>query len=186
MTRFVRWQFAVLAALCAIAVDDTLAATDPGPASLRTEAAAPAQMLNGSHDLDSQLARATGSAARRVRSAATLGMDAPQGQGVPPDWDTVTANGFDLCGDGVIDDIGEQCDGADFGGATCESLGLGSGNLACSKTGCRLFSQCYVEWPVCTIQNCAVDSDCEADCGPCDHFGDGPGYCRGTTGGSGQ
>lgn len=35
------------------------------------------------------------------------------------------------CGNGVIDP-GEQCDGSDLGGATCESLGFAGGTLACS------------------------------------------------------
>lgn len=36
----------------------------------------------------------------------------------------------DLCGDGVRTGA-EACDGGDLGGATCESLGLGAGALAC-------------------------------------------------------
>ncbi|MDI1451801.1 hypothetical protein [Polyangium sp. 6x1] len=35
------------------------------------------------------------------------------------------------CGNGVIDP-GEQCDGAEFGGKTCASIGLGSGSLLCN------------------------------------------------------
>jgi hypothetical protein len=35
------------------------------------------------------------------------------------------------CGNGVIDP-GEQCDGSEFGGKTCASIGLGSGNLLCN------------------------------------------------------
>ncbi|MDI1437422.1 hypothetical protein [Polyangium sorediatum] len=35
------------------------------------------------------------------------------------------------CGNGVIDP-GEQCDGADFAGKTCASIGLGSGDLLCN------------------------------------------------------
>ncbi|WP_206079475.1 hypothetical protein [Polyangium spumosum] len=35
------------------------------------------------------------------------------------------------CGNGVLDP-GEQCDGVDFGGKTCASIGLGSGNLLCN------------------------------------------------------
>ncbi len=38
------------------------------------------------------------------------------------------------CGDNVIDP-GEQCDGTDTGGATCESLGYGPGELVCGA-GC--------------------------------------------------
>ncbi len=39
--------------------------------------------------------------------------------------------GNPLCGNGVIDP-GEQCDSAEFGGKTCASIGLGSGNLVCN------------------------------------------------------
>jgi len=47
----------------------------------------------------------------------------------------------ELCGNGAIDE-GEECDGTNLGGATCESLGLGTGSLACTgacsydTTGC--------------------------------------------------
>ena len=44
----------------------------------------------------------------------------------------VTGTGF--CGNGTID-AGEQCDGANLGGATCQSVGFGSGTLACGP-GC--------------------------------------------------
>jgi len=39
------------------------------------------------------------------------------------------------CGDGVIDP-GEQCDGIDLGGATCQSLGYTGGTLSC-KPSCE-------------------------------------------------
>jgi len=41
-----------------------------------------------------------------------------------------------VCGDGVRDP-GEECDGFDFGGATCANLGLGVGALSCAA-GCVL------------------------------------------------
>jgi len=40
------------------------------------------------------------------------------------------------CGDGLIT-LGEQCDGSNFAGASCGSLGFTSGSLACT-TGCQL------------------------------------------------
>lgn len=40
-----------------------------------------------------------------------------------------------VCGNGFIDP-GEECDGADLDGATCESLGQGTGTLECSSI-CR-------------------------------------------------
>ncbi len=42
------------------------------------------------------------------------------------------------CGNGILED-GEECDGLDFGGRTCESLGLGQGTLVCTKD-CRIDS----------------------------------------------
>ena len=41
------------------------------------------------------------------------------------------------CGDGAINVAGEQCDGADLGGASCQSLGFSGGVLRC-KSGCGL------------------------------------------------
>ncbi|HEY3357983.1 MAG TPA: hypothetical protein VGQ83_32340 [Polyangia bacterium] len=42
------------------------------------------------------------------------------------------------CGDGVRDDArGEECDGADLGGATCQALGYFAGTLTC-LSNCRL------------------------------------------------
>jgi hypothetical protein len=40
------------------------------------------------------------------------------------------------CGDGVIGS-GEQCDGDDLDGATCESLGFAGGDLACDPDTCQ-------------------------------------------------
>ena len=37
-----------------------------------------------------------------------------------------------FCGDGLIDQPGEACDGTMLGSQTCEGLGLGAGTLACS------------------------------------------------------
>ena len=45
-----------------------------------------------------------------------------------------------LCGDGVINRVAEECDTADFGGETCSSLGLGSGEISCTgdcKVSCN-------------------------------------------------
>lgn len=47
---------------------------------------------------------------------------------------TPATRGVAYCGDGAIDP-GEQCDGANLGGATCVSLGYTSGALACAA-GC--------------------------------------------------
>ena len=45
--------------------------------------------------------------------------------------DRVEVMGFSTCGNGTVDP-GEACDGADLGGATCESLGYGAGPLGCN------------------------------------------------------
>lgn len=44
--------------------------------------------------------------------------------------------GLPSCGDGVVNQVGEQCDGSDLGTTTCTSLGHSSGALACTG-GCR-------------------------------------------------
>ena len=43
------------------------------------------------------------------------------------------------CGNGIIEAPAERCEGTDFGGTTCESLGYAGGNLACN--GCQLDTQ---------------------------------------------
>lgn len=49
--------------------------------------------------------------------------------------------GTSPCGNGKIDP-GEACDGMDFGGATCQSLGLGAGMLACTAACHIVVSGC--------------------------------------------
>jgi hypothetical protein len=62
-----------------------------------------------------------------------------------PDAEEVTAP---RCGDGAANGQ-EACDGADLGGATCASLGLGSGDLRC-QTDCKFdLSGCQSAGPVC-------------------------------------
>jgi hypothetical protein len=46
------------------------------------------------------------------------------------------AENIPVCGDGDINAVGEQCDGADWGTATCASLGHSPGTLACTA-GCQ-------------------------------------------------
>jgi hypothetical protein len=74
-----------------------------------------------------------------------------------------------LCGNGAIDP-GEQCDGSDFGGETCESLGLGGGVLVCNGFCGIVVSGC-VPKETCSdsqdndqdgFMDCA-DSDCAAE-----------------------
>ncbi|MBN1652689.1 MAG: hypothetical protein JXA30_02820 [Deltaproteobacteria bacterium] len=56
--------------------------------------------------------------------------------GANPAADASADGESDRCGDGTIDP-GEACDGVDLGDQTCESLGLGSGQLKCDPT-CHL------------------------------------------------
>lgn len=46
--------------------------------------------------------------------------------------DGTPTNPLGSCGDGVVD-TSETCDGAELGGATCESQGFGAGTLACAS-----------------------------------------------------
>ena len=64
----------------------------------------------------------TGGMATAVSSSSASGTSSSTGTG-----------GMSLCGNGKIDP-GETCDGMDFGGATCQSLGLGAGMLACTAS----------------------------------------------------
>ena len=48
---------------------------------------------------------------------------------------TPASPGPDYCGDGAINGL-EDCDGANLGGASCVTVGYGSGTLACAP-GCR-------------------------------------------------
>jgi len=60
--------------------------------------------------------------------AGTLGCTATCG------FDTAQCTVAPFCGDGVINRPGELCDGADLGGRTCDTLGLGGGALGCTAT----------------------------------------------------
>ena len=51
-------------------------------------------------------------------------------------FDTAGCTVLPECGDGVTNQASEACDGPDLSGATCGSLGLGDGLLACTN-GCR-------------------------------------------------
>lgn len=52
-----------------------------------------------------------------------------------------------VCGDGMLQS-GEHCDGTDFGGATCSSIMLGSGDLGCDETCNYVLSDCSLQ-PTC-------------------------------------
>lgn len=54
----------------------------------------------------------------------------------------------EFCGDGVIQEDHETCDGADLAGLTCDVLGLGNGALACTA-GCVLDTTACDVQPAC-------------------------------------
>jgi hypothetical protein len=58
-----------------------------------------------------------------------------------PESCTFDESGCYYCGDGAIDP-GEQCDGADLGGATCQSQGFDAGSLSCTNTCTLNTSNC--------------------------------------------
>jgi hypothetical protein len=80
----------------------------------------------------------------------------------PPAGDQIYWDGFEMCGDGVIDSASEQCDRSDLGGATCLNAGFMSGVLACDATCHFDTTQCAGQCPV----GCITDNDCGV-CGPC-------------------
>lgn len=55
----------------------------------------------------------------------------------------------DPCGNGYLDD-GEECDGTNYGGATCESLERGSGTLSCDEA-------CHIVVSGCSGGSCGND-----------------------------
>lgn len=63
-------------------------------------------------------------------------------------WDLSSCEITGQCGDGVIQQPAEQCDGLELNGATCASMGLGAGTLTCNAQ-CRFdTSGCEIQ-PVC-------------------------------------
>jgi hypothetical protein len=52
------------------------------------------------------------------------------------------------CGDGVVNQPGETCDGLDLRGATCESFGFGGGLLTCSSS-CTYSTSACTPAPTC-------------------------------------
>lgn len=78
------------------------------------------------------------------------------------------------CGNNAIEGT-ETCDGDDHGGLSCESLGLGTGTLAC-EPNCSQFDTSGCEdgcQKDCTGRVCGPDPVCGFSCGECD-----PGACN--------
>ncbi len=70
-----------------------------------------------------------------------------------------SVGGGGACGDGILD-VGEACDGDDFGGVTCESLGLGTGTLACNGD-CTLDTSGCEQHPACGNGILEVGEECD-------------------------
>jgi hypothetical protein len=69
---------------------------------------------------------------------------------------TPAVKGTAYCGDGAIGS-GEQCEGADLGGADCQSLGFASGTLACTP-GCQLDTSGCVPNPPTSCGNGTIEA----------------------------
>lgn len=90
------------------------------------------------------------------------------------------------CGNGRAEGT-EVCDGADLGGATCQSLGFTGGTLSCAAdcrtrvtTGCT--GTCT---PQCGGRSCGPDPSCGTSCGTCSTGTcNASGLCEGGPGGS--
>jgi len=97
------------------------------------------------------------------------GGNAAGGMGTGGSGGTVNVN----CGDGEID-LGEQCDGSDLGGSTCQSLRLGGGTLACAAdctfddTDCEMQTACgdgnIGAGETCDDGNTASGDGCDDEC----------------------
>lgn len=72
------------------------------------------------------------------------------------DFRTVDAE----CGNGVRE-TGEACDGADFGGFTCETVGYASGTLGCQPSCLFDYAQCVAN-PVCGNGVLEINEECDA------------------------
>lgn len=74
---------------------------------------------------------------------------------------------FPECGDGMVNQEDEECDGGDLGGSACEDVGFGGGTLACTAecgyetSGCCLgfFGRCQLDAQCCS-GNCEDDGEC--------------------------
>ncbi|PKN46388.1 MAG: hypothetical protein CVU59_06230, partial [Deltaproteobacteria bacterium HGW-Deltaproteobacteria-17] len=82
------------------------------------------------------------------------------------------------CGDGVIStQFGEDCEGADVGGETCTSLGLGTGTLACmpncsfDTTGCEAEAVCGDGTITAPTEECEGDDLGSATCESLGYYG---------------
>jgi len=114
-----------------------------------------------------QLDAATGASATPVPRATQSAVKPVQVSTVSSDeifWD-----GFELCGDGVVDSPSEQCDRSDLGGATCTTLGFTGGALACDNTCHYDTTQCTGCTAASCTNGCCFGDQCEVgvNCATC-------------------
>ena len=108
---------------------------------------------------------ATSSGDSETTSAATgteTGVETDTGTDTEMGTDTETETGEPECGNGIKED-GEQCDGTDFGDATCDDpYGLPEGTLTCVP------NQCVIDTSSCCLQMgelCQPGECCTGNCG---------------------
>ncbi len=63
-------------------------------------------------------------------------------------FDTVGCSAPPRCGDGIVNQLTEACDGADLAGKTCRDVGFVSGTLACNA-GCTFDASACTGTPFC-------------------------------------
>ncbi len=88
------------------------------------------------------------------------------------------------CGNAVLD-FGEECDGADLGGATCESTGCSPGGTLSCTPGCTLDRSSCTGCPFCGDGTCDPGEDClvcAADCASASSVTCGNGICEAADG----
>jgi hypothetical protein len=78
--------------------------------------------------------------------------------------DTCSGGGGGTCGNGGLDP-GEQCDGSNLDGQTCQSLGFGGGTLACSNCAFDTSRCCKSVNQACTGNSQCCSGKCSGKAG---------------------
>lgn len=128
-----------------------LESTSGGPG---VSSVGPPGPTTGASEADATLADPSGEVASAGESGSSGGTGSASGATMPGP----------LCGNGVIDP-GEDCDGAELAGDSCQSHGFADGTLLCSE-------QCGFDEHLCSTPGCGdgvIDQGEQCDCGegPC-------------------